>query len=910
MKIILDFETTGLSELENDIIEIGAIKVDENLNKVSTFHTFIKPNHKIPTDITILTHGITNEMVENAPSIEEVKEDFLSFIEDFSIIAHNSSFEEKFIKTKISNSIGNKFLDSIDFLALFFPNLNSIKLDTIIRELKIRDGEVHRALEDSEDLLKVLKFVIDNINKDTRYYSVARRILDYFSEEEWGWARIVSDNIKVVPDSKKVSKENKLKSQKLDIFDYKISYENIINLMSQHFNDTKNGLEDREEQKEYIKHIVDSFNKNESIIIEAGTGIGKTLGYLLPASVYSLETGKTVIVSTKTKALQEQIMEKDLSKVHMVLSKKLKVVKTQGRQNYICVKKIDRFLSDINMFDDFEFKYTKLFYYSLYKILDVADLMLIPGAIERKYSYISSIKSTICSVPSNCLQSRCSHYNDCHYFKMVKEARNANLIIANHSLIMNWPQHLPKGERIIFDEAHSLEKEATETTNLTLSLDSIKNLVFNLDDDKGVLRHKNLNKENLKNIKEICKDIISLALANSQCFEELFDFYVSLSKKRVDKTYSTDAILFSKNYPQGEYGVFKFWDKCNDNFILLSDHYNKLITLLKILEISDEELKIILGNIIEKTEEELKLMKQVINYYENPNSSGYVFWARFSWQKSSWEITRSFTDVGSFLSSTIYPKYESIVFTSATLKEDYNLLIKEIGYDKVKNKYSDEIVCIGSPFDYKNNSRMFFLVPGINLFKDDQKSLIEYIVNISSLLNGRTLCLFTSIKRMLSVYSKVADILYPKGFNLYHQKMSLDVVKDFKQDKKAILFGVETFAEGLDIEGDNLVCVIMERMPDINSIREPIYREKHATYGTDYIISQRILKFRQWAGRLIRSKKDKGAIFVLDNWFSRQNQDVKNKVIKSIVPMPVEIINDKDTLLKAKNSFSALNLIN
>jgi DNA polymerase-3 subunit alpha (Gram-positive type) len=184
--IFIDLETTGLSDKADKIIEIGAFRVNAKLEIIDTYHSLVNPGISVPYQISILTHGLDDEMLKDAPSILLVKDDFLSFIGDAPLVAHNAGFEESFLKASFPHSIKNKFMDTMELMALFFPAIGSLKLDNIIKFTAVReDGERHRALEDARDMLNVMLFVKDNISKDIRYYLTAQRIISSFDEREW-----------------------------------------------------------------------------------------------------------------------------------------------------------------------------------------------------------------------------------------------------------------------------------------------------------------------------------------------------------------------------------------------------------------------------------------------------------------------------------------------------------------------------------------------------------------------------------------------------------------------------------------------------------------------------------------------------------------------------------------------------
>jgi ATP-dependent DNA helicase DinG len=288
----------------------------------------------------------------------------------------------------------------------------------------------------------------------------------------------------------------------------------------------------------------------------------------------------------------------------------------------------------------------------------------------------------------------------------------------------------------------------------------------------------------------------------------------------------------------------------------------------------------------------------------------YVYWLIWDDKKTAFSFSRALIDVGTKLASDVYPLYQTSIFTSATLKAGNKTLSENIGFNSISGTiYNKDLISIKSPFDYEKNSVMCFLkdtqapynssfVPNLSLF----------IGNISEILEGKTLVLFSSIKRMNECYKTLCDNLEHKGYKIFMQGMGGDVVEYFKSEDKSILLGSESFGEGLDIKGKQLSCVILERMPivikdSVYIAREELFKKRHNTSSfEDFELPQRLLKLRQWSGRLIRSNTDKGMVIIYDNWFSKQDNRIRKIVADSIHPMPVVLSSENDikTWIKEK----------
>ena len=922
--VFIDLETTGLDDKKEKIIEVGAIRVDANLNKLAEYHTLVNPHKKIPYDVTILTHGLDDEMVKDAPTIDKVEADIVAFIGDCPLIAHNAGFEKAFLSAELNTKLKNQFMDSMETLALFFPSLESLKLDTIIKHLSIRDSENHRALDDAEDLYKVFLWMKEKFANDESWNLVAQRLLSYFHPSEWAWAELfkgimpeTAPKRAPMPKSSNGIKEQ-ARTNELRFTEFKVDAAHLYSLVHA-------PLEQRAGQKTYMEEVCDSLNNNSSAMIEAGTGIGKTLGYLLPSVSWAISNSSQILVSTKTKMLQNQIMEKDIPLAKQLLGlKNLNAIKVQGRNNYLCVRKMDRFFSDIDLTDDHEGKYAKLFFYAIDRLSDVADFTKIHSWVLKTYPTIKRSLNVLCAESSNCMQSRCQYYEDCHYFRMVRAAKKADVLVANHSLILNWPSHLPKGEKIIFDEAHNLNSEATSATSIILDSTALSSLSFIIHDDeknRGVtteLKRMEMDFVVVEKIEALSRRLKLFEVQFGELYRKLFHSVCFSAKKRLSPDYPEKFILYSPTMPYGNYSLAKTveWKDCAMCFSDLLGTMDEAELLLSDImhKVEDKEYAMIVESVIERVLEYKELLQKTVtvsssDMLDNDN----VIWISWSEKNLAWELGKAFVDVGGILAEKVYPNYSSCIFTSATLKAGKTSLAYEIGFDRIQGRVlSDEVVFIPSPFDYKEHSKVFFLQDAFHPNYEEAKfiaQVVKMVSGIAEMLGGKTLVLFSSIKRMNMCHEQLVKHLVPKGFKVLKNNMGGDVVAYFMNEEKAILLGSETFGEGLDIKGEKISCVILERMPvippsPIHSARGELYREKsgkNPMIGFD--LPYRLLKLRQWSGRLIRGTEDKGTVVVCDKWFAEQKKDIQGSVIEALSPMPVELVPSEELNIRIRNCY-------
>ena len=401
-------------------------------------------------------------------------------------------------------------------------------------------------------------------------------------------------------------------------------------------------------------------------------------------------------------------------------------------------------------------------------------------------------------------------------------------------------------------------------------------------------------------------------------YRKLFHSVCFLAKKRISPEYPERFILYSPTMVYGQYGLTKTkeWHECALRFADLLGVMDEAEIMLKdvMVRIDDKEYAMIVESVIERVGEYKELLQKTVAISSSDMmDADNVLWIAWSEKNLIWELGKAFVDVGGILAEKVYPNYSSCIFTSATLRAGKTSLANEIGFDRLNGKIlSEEVVVIPSPFDYQKHSKVFFLKDAFHPNQDEAKfmsQLVGTVSNIAEMLGGKTLVLFSSIKRMNQCHELLVKQLVPKGFKVLKNNMGGDVVAYFMNEEKAVLLGSETFGEGLDIKGEKISCVILERLPvmqpsPIHSARGDLYKHntgKNPMEGFD--LPYRLLKLRQWSGRLIRGTEDKGTVVVCDKWFATQRKEIQDMVKLSLDPMPVELVSSDEISIRMRNCY-------
>ncbi len=581
--------------------------------------------------------------------------------------------------------------------------------------------------------------------------------------------------------------------------------------------------EHRPGQIDMTKAVADAFHLHQHLIVEAGTGVGKTLAYLIPAIYSSVKT----VVSTGTKNLQEQLFFKDIPYLKKHVSNDFHAVYMKGRANYLCLKRLNLFRQQ-----------------ALFQDTDEVDIFQRIQKWAKKTK--SGDKSELYSVPDNygpwrevcctretCTATQCEFYGQCFLFKMKREAEEADLIIVNHHLFfadlaikgLGLGEVIPEYEAVIFDEAHLLEDIATSYFSITINSYQAEEIT------QDVLRE-------LTNTKVGVEKITKTLLTLQNLSKKLFQYFENKSNR-----YRLRDDLLDKQV-----------------YTVAPDFANTLLMLssqLRGVKDSTEELRFIA--------ERIDGMKHALELILSMGEPGYVYWCEI--QGRGVFLHASPIDVSEDMRRNIFQHIPRIVLTSATLSTGNNFqFVKErLGID-----HPVELI-VESPFDFEHQAVLYLpkQMPEPNT-KDFTAYAAYEIEQILEKSRGRAFVLFTSYKNMDDVYERLKNKLSYKILK-QRQKSRNALLDEFKKDIHSVLFGTSSFWQGVDVQGEALSCVIIDKLP-FAAPSEPIVeariedlRHHSENPFMTYQVPSAIITLKQGLGRLIRSKQDTGILCILDS---------------------------------------------
>ena len=591
------------------------------------------------------------------------------------------------------------------------------------------------------------------------------------------------------------------------------------------------------------------------LVVEAETGIGKTLAYLVPAVL----SGQKIVVSTNTLNLQEQILTSEIPFILEHIDPKLSVLCVKGRQNYLCLYRWQQLRAhpQLEMFAPAETKQKIEQWLESTTTGDRAEL----DWLEDN----SALWREISATPSQCLGSKCPEDKICFINELRRKAAGARILIVNHHLFFSdlalrregHGEVLPRYESVIFDEAHNLENVATSFFGFSFSQYQMTDLA---------------------------KDV---KLAAAQLPEDRREKIVQPAE-----TLHARAEHFAGIFPalQGKYPLSQFIKNYSDwenEVHAVADRLAGLESALSAQTIAGEAWQ---GLAARCRELNAKLLA-IAGLLEIPSEETYIRW--YERREKTVVLTASPVDIAHELNSVLYPNLRSAVFTSGTLTVggDFSYFLTRLGLDR-----NTETLSLGSPFDYAGRTMLYVPshTPDEPFPQPDQKIFLETISDVIYQIllasNGRALVLFTSLNSMRNTYPFLAEKL-PYPVFMQGQAPRHKLLESFQLQTNSVLLAVASFWEGINVPGESLSCVIIDKLPfevpsdPVIMARVNRIREEGGNPFMDFQLPRAILALRQGVGRLMRTSTDRGLLAILDiRLFTKK---YGRMFLKSLPPSPL-----------------------
>lgn len=890
--VAIDLETTGLDSRNDAIIEIGAVRFSASRVE-EEFNTLINPNRLIPPEITQLT-GINNDMVIKAPPLSAVLQDLVDFVGDSPVVGHNVQFDLGFLfQANILKYA--QAIDTYELASVLMPLASRYNLSGLCQQLAIPNMGAHRALSDARMTQQLF----------IRLYDLAYELpVDILAEivrmgepvdwdGYWFFQEILKQKIKKQPIQPKYVRDQKIfeglyinedvLSQPLkpnsDI--EPLDIDNLASILEPggEFSKFFKNFEYRPQQVEMLTNVSQAFSNNYHLMVEAGTGTGKSFAYLIPAAFWALQNNHRVVISTNTIALQDQLINKDIPDLCTALDIPLRSVILKGRSNYLCPRRFEAFR--------FRGPETKEEMRILGKILvwlhnggngDRSRLNL-NSPTERE------IWQKLSADDENCNAETCVSRvgGICPFYQVRQAAQNAHVLIVNHALLLSdvvtGSRVLPPYEYLIIDEGHHLEGASTSTLSYRVTQNDLQRMLRELGSvSSGILSRlisalkQSLRPSDFASVYSICQRITDLAFNLEQdlnlFFGSLQEFLASERDFQSIGLYAQqERITPAKRTVPTWSEVEIRYDKANETITLLTNLVKDLITdLSDTIENPGEEIEEGIGSLSFNHQRMAEAAYFLNAMILNP-AADYIYWIEQQPDSTRMVLQIAPLHIGNLMEKYLWHEKSSIILTSATLTAngEFDYLRNRLNADE-----ADELI-VGSPFDFENAAMLYVPndIPEPSQTSAYQRMVENTLVHLSKATGGRLLALFTSYAQLKRTSKSISSRLADADIQVYEQGEGASanmLLESFRDTERAVLLGTRAFWEGVDIPGDALSVLVIVKLP-FAVPSDPIVAARSETFDdpfSEYSIPEAILTFRQGFGRLIRTQFDRGIVVVLD----------------------------------------------
>jgi ATP-dependent DNA helicase DinG len=888
--VAIDIETTGLDENREAIIEIGAVKFN-NRRVEDEFSTLINPNRHIPDFITGLT-GIDDSMVRQAPRLRDVMQELVTFVGEAPILGHNVRFDIGFLR-KAGMFEFHQTLDTYELAAVLMPTASRYNLGSLGQQLSIPLPATHRALDDARvtqacyvrlfDMARELP--LDTLNEIVQ--------LGDFVDWDAGWVfqQALQSRSKEKIKAKKVKKatfsgpmfdgrEDDIAPVQKNENPLPLDPEEAASILEYGgpFSKYFDSYEHRPEQVAMLKAITNALSYGSHLMVEAGTGVGKSFAYLVPAALFATQNNTRVVVSTNTINLQDQLIKKDIPGLQAALNLNFRAAVLKGRGNYLCPRKLD-YLRTHGPKDSNEMRVlAKILVWSLENTSGDRNDINLTGPSEREaWSHLSA-------EDENCITDTCMGRmgGACPFHRAKQAALASHLLIVNHALLLadvaTGSKVLPEHDYVIVDEAHHMESAVTSALSFRMTHMDMERMLKELGgssagllgriitDTQGSLRPSDFGLLQQK-IKHATDQAFRVEQLSKQFFTVLGEFVQRQREGQPATNYSWQLrIVPATRTLPGWDDVEMMWEQVGETMSLLGKTLDELYKGLgELVSEGHDQLEDVTGTlstIMRRLSESEIAASGLIH---NPTTD-LIYWVEVNPRGERLALNAAPLRVGPLVQKHLWHEKASVIMASATLTTH-----GEFGY--VRNTLMAEEVdtlALGSPFDYESSTLLYVAndIPEPNA-PGYQQALDRTLIATAKATGGRMLVLFTSYAALKKTAQAITGPLAREDIFVFEQGEGASpnaLLESFKSTERAVLLGTRSFWEGVDVPGDALSVVIITKLPfDVPS--DPIISARSELYEdsfNEYYLPESILKFRQGFGRLIRTASDRGVVAILD----------------------------------------------
>jgi ATP-dependent DNA helicase DinG len=841
---------------------VGVVLVDPDRPSLTVLESLVRPGGSIPRSVQRLT-GLSDDDVADAPRVDSISQQIREALSGRVIVAHNADFERRFLSRFVSPTLEkSRYLDTQDFLAIAHPDAPDLRLETFTRTLLDSD-ERHRALSDALDTLRVLSAAAVGSRKGERRYQVARSALETYAADS-PWLALLGRPAKGTLPQALPPEPGFVVIPESDEAPVPFDADAIASVLS----DADRGLRHfpgyrvRDEQIRMAREFVRTFAEGGRLLLEGGTGVGKSLAYLSAAIPFAMERAaggerSPVLVSTRTKLLQDQLLMKDIPAAAAMLGyPDLMAISIKGRANYACARRLSHVLAEgrePSIFPEDRLAYAALS--ACAKTRRHGEVGTVPGALLFRFPPLRDLlRRSVAARAEQCTREQCASERDCPLGRRRSELSQAHLVVANHDLMLRWPPDYPPFQVALADEAHELSGVADEVYALEVRPDAV---LERLDDlfgrpGEGPRGEALLPSGQRRSVRS---DARAWRRGVSQDLIEL------------GRCLGDDA---------GEYGEVHLPAYAADRHpkaAELADRAaHRLEDVADAVEPEDEpgDDDDAASEAVVRAVADLRGAARALRgAFASDGEESVASFERLEPPFDRWRLVVRPVSPAEPFHERFLDGLDSLACVSASLfvSDDPFAAMGELD---IESGEKPRRVRVPSPFPYAEHMRVVAMDPRGDLVEETAAVLAD----LTRLLGGRTLGLFTSLRRMRDVAELLHQSLRGEGYDVLSPRRASDdpsaLVERFSRaGGGGVLLGARTFWQGIDIPGDALQAVVIEKLPfevptELRKRREARLKEAGESPFEKATMGKMLLNLKQMTGRLIRSEEDRGVVVIVE----------------------------------------------
>jgi predicted DnaQ family exonuclease/DinG family helicase len=885
--VAIDIETTGLSEERDAIIEIGAVKFKGHRVE-DEWSTLLNPNRHIPEFVSGLT-GISDAEVRNAPRFQEVAQELEAFVGNAPVVGHNVRFDLGFLQ-RAGLLPYNEVIDTYELASVLMPTASRYNLGALGKQLGILLPATHRALDDAKVTMAAFN----------RLFELARELpLEVVAEivrlseplewdASWLFQEVIRARAKEGVQLKKVKKKDAGVWFDESKFPPLANPENPVPLNTDEiasvleyggpFARYFESFEQRPEQVDMLRAVSNALSYGNHLMVEAGTGVGKSFAYLVPAALFALQNNTRVVVSTNTINLQDQLIQRDLPNLSQALDLDFRFAVLKGRSNYLCPRRLENLRHYGPRTKDEMRVLAKVMVWQLNNQSGDRSELNLTGPTEREVWVHVSAEDDACTTET-CIKRT---GGACPFHRAKTMSQSAHVLVVNHALLLSdvatGSKVLPEYSHLIIDEGHHLETATTNALSFKLNQFDLERMMKEVGSSSaGVLgrllteTQEALRPSDFGLLQQKVSRATDMAFRIEQMNREFYNIvgeFARLQREgQAQSNYSWQMrVLPATRTLPGWDEVEIAWDSTGETFRML------MIALAEIYKGAAElyaegydNLEDVMGDISNLARRLTEAETNISGMISKPNP-GMVYWIEIQPNGNRLSLNAAPLSVGPLVEKYLWHEKRCVILTSATLTAhgEFQYLRNTLGADE-----ADEMQ-LGSPYDYENAALLYIAndIPEPNA-NGYQQQLDRALLATAKATGGRMLVLFTSYAALKKTAQSITGPLAREDIYVYEQGDGASpnaLLESFKATDRAVLLGTRSFWEGVDVPGASLSIVVLTKLPfDVPT--DPLIAARSEMYEDsfqEYYLPEAILKFRQGFGRLIRTASDRGVVAILD----------------------------------------------